>query len=79
MVTDGEILIAHFGSFGTFALDLDGHVRWHRDLGDMTTRNGFGEGSSPALYGDTVVINWDHEGPSFITALDRNSGETRWQ
>jgi len=79
MVTDGEVLIAHFGSFGTFALDLHGNVKWQRDLGDMTTRNGFGEGSSPALHGDAVVINWDHEGPSFITALDRHTGETRWR
>ena len=31
----------------------------------MTTRRGFGEGSSPALSGDTLVINWDHEGESF--------------
>ncbi len=79
MATDGEMLIAHFGSYGTFGLDMNGEVKWQRDLGDMTTRNGFGEGSSPALYDDAVVINWDHEGPSFITALDRKTGKTKWQ
>lgn len=78
-VTDGRRVIAHFGSFGTYAYDLDGEPLWSVDLGDMTTRNGFGEGASPALHGDTVVINWDHEGDSFLVALDADSGEERWR
>jgi outer membrane protein assembly factor BamB len=78
-VTDGEYLIAHFGSNGTYALDLDGNLKWEVDLGDMTTRNGFGEGSSPVIHGNSVVINWDHEGPSFIVALDRATGKTVWK
>jgi outer membrane protein assembly factor BamB len=72
-------LIAHFGSSGTYAYDLDGKLLWQVDLGDMTTRRGFGEGSSPALHGDTVVINWDHEGDSFIVALDADTGKQRWK
>src|SRR5262249_7302478 len=40
---------------------------------------GHGEGSSPALYGETLVINWDHEAKSFIAALDKRSGEERWR
>jgi outer membrane protein assembly factor BamB len=78
-ITDGRNIIAHFGSHGVFCLDMDGNVLWNRDLGDMQTRNQFGEGSSPALHGDTVVVNWDHEGQSFITALDRATGKTRWK
>src|SRR5712692_3406669 len=39
----------------------------------------FGEGSSPALYGDTLVVNWDNEGDSFIIALDKNTGKTLWK
>src|SRR5262249_24211895 len=31
------------------------------------------------LYGDTIVVNWDHEGDSFIIALDKNTGETLWK
>jgi len=77
-VTDGEVLIAHFGSNGTYAYDLDGKLLWHRDLGDMRTRNGFGEGSSPAIHGDRVIINWDHEGDSFIVALDKETGAEVW-
>ena len=78
-VTDGKRLIAHFGSNGTYAYDLDGNLLWKTDLGDMTTRNAFGEGSSPVLHGDTVVINWDHEGDSFIVVLDADTGKERWK
>ena len=78
-VTDGEVLIANFNSFGTYAYDLDGRLLWEKDLGDMQTRNGFGEGSSPALHGDTVVILWDHEGDDFIVALDRKTGAEKWR
>jgi outer membrane protein assembly factor BamB len=78
-VTDGKRLIAHFGSNGTFAYDLDGQLLWQVDLGDQTTRRGFGEGSSPALYDDTVIINWDHEGDSFLVALNAADGIERWR
>ena len=78
-VTDGERLYAHFGSAGTFAYTLDGELVWKIDLGDMTTRLGYGEGSSPALWGDTLVVNWDHEGDSFVVALDARTGKERWR
>ena len=78
-VTDGERLYAHFGSAGTYAYTLAGELVWKVDLGDMTTRLGYGEGSSPALWGDTLVINWDHEGDSFLVALDKRSGAERWR
>jgi outer membrane protein assembly factor BamB len=45
----------------------------------MQTRNGFGEGSSPALFGDTLVVTWDHEGQDFVVALDKKTGKERWR
>lgn len=78
-VTDGEHLFVSFGSQGLYAYDLDGNLRWEKDLGDMTTRLGFGEGASPALSGDTLVVNWDHEGEDFIVAFDKRTGEERWR
>jgi outer membrane protein assembly factor BamB len=78
-VTDGEHLFAFFGSRGVYAFDLEGNTIWQIDLGDMSTRNAFGEGSSPALYKDTLVVNWDHEGPSFLVALDKKTGKERWR
>lgn len=78
-VTDGEVLIASFGSYGIYAFNFQGSLLWEKDLGDMRTRNSFGEGSSPALHGNTVVILWDHEGDDFIVALDRKTGAELWR
>ena len=78
-VTDGKLLYASFGSRGVFCYDFKGNLKWKRELGKMRTRASFGEGSSPALVGDTLVVNWDHEGQSFIIALDAITGKTRWK
>ncbi len=78
-VADGEHIYAYFGSRGLYCYDMNGELKWQKDLGDMQTRNGFGEGSSPALYGDALVINWDHEGDSFVAVLDKKTGEERWR
>ena len=77
--TDGQYLYASFGSFGIYCYDLDGDLKWTRDLGEMQTRNSFGEGASPTIHNGTLVVNWDHEGPSFIAALDAATGETKWK
>jgi outer membrane protein assembly factor BamB len=78
-VTDGELLFAHFGSRGLYCLTLDGDVKWKSDFGEMQSLHGHGEGSSPVLYGDTVVVNWDHEGQSFVIALDKRTGRQIWK
>jgi outer membrane protein assembly factor BamB len=77
--TDGEHLMAFFGSRGLFALDMRGDVVWTRDFGEMQTRNGWGEGSSPTLFRDRVIVTWDHEGASFIAALDKRTGRELWR
>ncbi len=77
--TDGKRLIASFGSRGVYCLDLQGNLLWKRNLGQMRTRYGWGEGTSPVISGDSVVINWDHEDPSFLIVLDAETGETRWK
>ncbi len=78
-ITDGKRIFAFFGSNGLFALDLEGTLLWEKDLGDMHTKHGHGEGASPALYGETLVVNWDHEGPSFIVAFNARNGEQLWR
>jgi len=78
-VTDGRVLVAPFGSRGVFGLNLEGELLWRRDLGDMQVKHGHGEGSSPALADGVVVFNWDHEGESFVVALDAMTGEERWR
>jgi outer membrane protein assembly factor BamB len=78
-VTDGENVFAYFGSHGLYALDMKGNVKWQKDLGDMRTKNSFGEGSSPALHGKVLVVNWDHEGADFIVAFDKTDGKELWK
>lgn len=77
--TDGKHLYASFGSRGTYCFDLDGNLVWKRDLGDMRVRNRFGEGTSPVIYGDSLIHLWDHEGDSFIVCLDAKTGKDRWR
>jgi outer membrane protein assembly factor BamB len=43
-------------------------------------RNAFGEGSTPALHGNTLVVVWDHlGGESFVVALDKRDGKELWR
>ena len=78
-VTDGEHVYAYFGSRGLYCVDMMGNVKWEKDIGTMFKRNTFGEGSCPALYENTLVILQDHEGDSFITALDKRTGDVLWK
>lgn len=78
-ITDGSFLYCNFGSRGLFCLDLDGELRWKKNLGRMRTRRQYGEASSPALWGKSLIINWDHEGDSFLVVLDKRNGEEIWR
>ncbi|MCX7402362.1 MAG: PQQ-binding-like beta-propeller repeat protein [Planctomycetia bacterium] len=77
--SDGERVYAHFGSRGLHCYAVDGKHLWSRDFGDMTVRHGFGEGSSPTLAGDLLIVPWDHEGPSMLFAVDRRTGKSVWE
>jgi len=78
-ITDGQRVYAFFGSRGLYCYTVAGELVWEKDFGDMNIRREFGEGSSPVLYDNRLVVLWDHEGPSFITALDAASGKELWR
>ena len=78
-VTDGERLFAFFGSRGLYCFDLNGEAKWQKDLGKMQTLHGHGEGSSPVVHGGLLIVNWDHEGDSFLYAFDTRTGQERWK
>jgi outer membrane protein assembly factor BamB len=78
-VTDGQRVFAFFGSRGLYCLDASGKLLWQKNLGEMHTKHGHGEGSSPALHGETLIVTWDHEERSFLLALDKRTGNTRWR
>ncbi len=77
--TDGERIYAWFGSRGIYCLDFDGNILWQRDFGQMQKHMSFGEGSSPFLYKDKLFILWDHEGDSYLYALNKNTGNIEWE
>jgi outer membrane protein assembly factor BamB len=79
-ITDGQRVIAYFESFGLYAFDMDGKMLWQKDLGDKKMRNQFGEGSTPVLHGNTLVVVWDHlGGESWVAALDARDGKELWR
>ena len=77
--TDGEHLYAFFGSRGLFCYSMDGELKWEKQFGKMETRNSFGEGASPTLVDDKIIVPWDHEGQSSIYALNKLTGEVIWE
>ena len=77
-VTDGEHIWAYFGSMGLFKLDLEGTLVWAKDYGLLNKSNAFGDGASPALHGDTLILQRDHQGTSSILAVNKNTGEEIW-
>lgn len=79
-VTDGKHLYAWFGSRGLFCYTLDGKLVWQYDPKvRLRMRNAFGEGTPTVLAGDLLLLNYDHEGDSFLLALDKTTGKVRWR
>lgn len=77
--TDGKRLYCWFGSAGLFCYDLDGEKLWERHLGKAHVGASLGEGCSPVLYNDKLVIVRDHSRQSTIHVLDTKTGETQWE
>jgi outer membrane protein assembly factor BamB len=78
-ITDGTRVFAWFESEGLYAYDMDGTLLWQTDLGKKSMRMQFGEGSTPVLYSDRLVIVFDHQGSSFIVSLDAKTGKELWR
>ncbi|MFT5288234.1 MAG: outer membrane protein assembly factor BamB [Planctomycetota bacterium] len=78
-VTDGEYVYAYFGSIGLFCYDFEGRLAWKREFEAQAIEDSLGEGSSPALFEDTLVIVVDTERQSFVMALDKRTGDELWR
>ncbi len=75
-VTDGNRVVASFGSAGIVAYDFAGNLQWKADLGPQTHE--WGQGSSPVLHRDQVLV-YHGPGPhSALYALDKKTGRQRW-
>jgi outer membrane protein assembly factor BamB len=78
-VTDGERVFFYFGDAGVFAFNLTGRLLWSRKLGPFRTRNNWGTGGSPVLYGDRVYVLNDNDEQSFLAAFDKQTGTEIWR
>ncbi len=79
-VTDGKFVYAFFGSRGMYCYDMTGKLVWEKDYGvQMRMKMGFGEGMAPVVYGNRIVLVFDHEGDSFISVLDKTTGKEVWR
>ena len=68
-VTPGQIVVA--------AYDMDGQQKWLVRPGGFVSVHGFC--SCPVLWQDTLIVNGDHDGKSYLVALDKRSGATIWK
>lgn len=66
--TTGDILVA--------AYDFDGNQLWSVNPGEFTSVHGFC--SSPVIYKNLLIVNGDHDGDSYVVALNRDTGKTVW-
>ena len=78
-ITDGELIWSNFGSRGLYCLDMDGNIKWQKDLPKMNIVAGFGEGNSPAIVDGKLILLMDHQGQSKIMALDKANGKVIWE
>ncbi len=78
--TDGEKVYVSFldrDKMFVAAYDFDGNEVWSVRPGVFSSRHGYC--SSPVLWKDKVLVNGDHDGPAYLTALERATGETIWK
>ena len=79
-ITDGQRVFAFFESSGLYAYDMEGTLLWQKQLGEKKMFGDVGEsGATPVLHGNRLVVAWDHQGSSFVVALDARTGEEIWR
>jgi hypothetical protein len=59
------------------AYDFDGKQKWLVKPGDFISAHGYC--SSPVIHDDLVIVNGDHDGVSYVVALDKKTGKTVWK
>jgi outer membrane protein assembly factor BamB len=76
-VSDGERVVAWFGSAGLCCYDLDGKELWRKDLGPFD--HIWGYGSSPVIHGDLVFLNAGPGTVAFVAAFHKQTGAEVWR
>ena len=77
VIEEGRVYLT-FGSPGTACLDTKtGAKIWERT--DFVCNHFRGAGSSPIVWGDLLIMNFDGSDHQFVVALDKKTGKTVWQ
>ncbi len=75
-IVEGPRIYVHFGAEGTAALSTTGEIVWkvrHQ------YQSQHGNGGSPVVHGDLLILNCDGSDQAFVVALDKHTGKTRWR
>lgn len=77
VVEPGRVYV-HFGTYGTACLDTrDFKKLWERR--DINCDHYRGPGSSPILYRNLLIMNFDGADVQYVIALDKQTGKTVWK
>jgi len=83
--TDGQYVVAFFGSEGLYCYDLDGNLVWKKDFGILDSAffsvpdAQWGFASSPMIHDGVVVVQCDALNTAFLAALDVKTGTELWR
>ena len=85
VVTDGDHVVAFFGSEGIYCYSKNGELIWKHDFGyldsgwfyDKDYQWGFA--SSPAIHKGNLFVQVDIQTGSFLTCMDLKSGDELWR
>ena len=76
-IVESDRVFVHFGAEGTAALSTSGEILWTTHL---RYESQHGNGGSPTLYRDLLIINCDgNGGDAYVVALDTATGKPRWK
>lgn len=80
-VTDGEAVFVYFKSGALAAVNLNGSVRWKKNLVEQFGPDTlyWDHGTSPVLTEKYVVMARMHHGESWLAAFDKTTGEMVWK
>lgn len=77
VIEEGRVYV-HFGTYGTVCIDTtNGKKLWENH--DLHCDHWRGPGSSPILWNDLLIVNFDGHDKQFVAALNKKTGEIAWK
>ncbi len=79
--TNGEYVVAFFGSEGLYCFDFDGRLIWNHDFGKLQSgpydarELEWGFASSPIIHNGLVIVQCDCLNANFVAILDLKTGK----